>query len=144
MLVDVVVDAAVQDGEVGRNRTQVEQSPSRLGRDLFVGVEDQRPALRGHPQRHVAGPAEIAAPFAVLELGSELLRDLDRAIGRAGVDDDNLVDDAFDAAQAVFEEALLVLDDHAQADPLGELLAVGGRGRQAEQELAGALGVGRS
>ena len=43
------------------------------------------------------------------------LGDLDGAVGRAGVDDDDLVDRAAHGLQAAPEHRLLVLDDHAQA-----------------------------
>src|SRR5579884_475754 len=93
----------------------------RFGQQFFVGIELENPALRRHFQRLVARPPKIVAPFAVLDAGAERTRDLYRAIRRAGVDDIDFIDDAGDAAQALLEKTLFVLDDHAQADA-GRLL----------------------
>nr|WP_230316178.1 hypothetical protein [Conexibacter sp. W3-3-2] len=62
-----------------------------------------------------------------------LARDLDGAVGGAGVDDDDLVDGVAHRGQAAAEHRLLVLDDHAQR----ERQALGGTG--ARGDAAGAL-----
>ena len=48
--------------------------------------------------------------------GSELSRELDRAVGGAGVDDDHLIGHTVDRAQAVAQIALLVADDQGRAE----------------------------
>ena len=85
-----------------------------LDEDL-VRVQEHEPVARGGVEGDVAGVAERAGPLEVDELGAELERDLPRAVLRAGVDDDELVDGVADGGEAAREHLLLVLDDHAQA-----------------------------
>ena len=85
-----------------------------LDEDL-VGVEEHEPVAGRGVEGDVAGVAEGAGPLEVDELRAELQRDLARAVGRAGVDDDELVDGVADGGEAAREHLLLVLDDHAEA-----------------------------
>jgi hypothetical protein len=139
LVVDDVDDAQVHGGQIGRHRAQRAQQRDRLRHDFFVGVEDERPAARRQRERLVARPAEVVAPFTMDHVRAVRERDLDRAIRRARVDDVDLVDAVAYARQALGEETLLVLDDHAQTDAFGELFALRGGNRQVEQQTGLAL-----
>src|SRR5205814_1913212 len=102
---------------------------SRLGRDLFVGVEPERPVAGGVRETDVSGLREVVVPRMVDELRAELPRDLRRRVGGPGIDDDDLVDELPCAGQAAAQEALLILYDHDERDPRptilpGALLAI--------------------
>jgi hypothetical protein len=98
--------------------------------ELVVGVHPHRPvgtATVDLVDERVACLAEIPQlPVAVLvparragvrlrvhRLADRRRRDLERAVGRAGVDQHDAVDDVLDRLEATRQVALLVLDDHA-------------------------------
>ena len=103
-----------------------------LAHDL-VGVEVDDPVARRGLEGDVARRGEIAGPLGLHDRGAERPGDLDRAVGRAGVDDDDLVEVAGDGLQAAREHRLLVAHDHAERDRQ----ALGGAGAAGH-----ALGVG--
>jgi hypothetical protein len=75
------------------------------------------------------------------DASAEALGDLDGAVGRPGVDDDDLVDGVAGGLQAAPDHGLLVLDDHAEAD--GQALGrAGGRGDAVDAGLEVADGPG--
>ena len=51
------------------------------------------------------------------DLGPILSGDLNSSIGRSGIDNDEFVGDILHRGEALTQEALLVLDDHADAQP---------------------------
>ena len=77
--------------------------------DFFVGVERQHPVAAGFLQREVLLRSE-AAPRLDVEVGVEGFRNLASAVGRAGVNDDDLVGPG-DALQRTREVRLLVQGD---------------------------------
>ena len=65
----------------------------RVGRvEHLVGVEEEQPVAARGVEADVAGVGEGAGPLALDHLGAEGAGDLDGAVARAGVDDDDLVD----------------------------------------------------
>ena len=89
------------------------------GLELLVGVEPEDPAARRSLEADVAGLGEAARPGEGQDAGTEGLGDLDRAIGRAGVDDDHLRYSLAARREARSEHLLLVADDHAERDAAG-------------------------
>ena len=65
----------------------------------------------------VAGGGEVVAPLEVTHLGAMLTGDFHGSIGGARVDDDEFVGDVLHRGEALPQEALLVLDDHTDAQP---------------------------
>ena len=111
-LVAACGDNFLTGGELSTDPNRPTQATSA---QLFVGIENQNPALGRGFERLIARPSEIVAPGTFQHEGAVRFRNLDGSIGRSGVDDDDLVDDVLGALQALGQEALLVLDDHAQA-----------------------------
>ena len=66
----------------------------------FVGVEHQDPVAAGAREARVAGVREVVPPRFVVDRRTGGPRDVDRRVRRAGVDEDDLVDDARDAREA--------------------------------------------
>ena len=122
-----VVDLDEIEGVPPRAARQPPQALGVLGDEDLVGVEVHNPVAGRSLEGHVAGGREVTVPRVVQDPRAELLGDLDGAIGRAGVDDDDLVDRLARGLQAAPEHGFLVLDDHAEAErqPLG---GAGGRG----------------
>ena len=90
-------------------------------------------------ERFVTCPGKVVAPLALENQRAEAACNFDCAIGGPGVDDDDLVGHAGDAAQRRFEKVLFVFDDHADRQAMRALaeqgqdrLRVGVRLRQTE------------
>ncbi|MNK91364.1 hypothetical protein D3C87_1114600 [compost metagenome] len=83
--------------------------------DDLVGIQNQDPVPRGMRQGLVARGGEIPCPGKVEDLGAEALGNLAGAIGGAGIDQDDLVDEPAHAGKAIPEEMLLILGDHTKA-----------------------------
>ena len=92
------------------------QALSVVGHEHLVGVEVHDPVAGGGREGRVARRGEVAVPDVVQDAGAVALGDLDGAVGRSGVDDDDLVDRVARGLQAAPDHRLLVLDDHAQAE----------------------------
>jgi hypothetical protein len=71
-----------------------------LRNEVLVRVEIEDPVARRMVERDVAGIGERAVPREVHDLRPERLGDLDGAVGRTGVDDDDLVDGAVHCLEA--------------------------------------------
>ncbi len=99
-----------------RAAEQVAQAAGVRRLHVLVGVEVDDPVAGRGVDRDVARVGERAVPREVHDLRAERLGDLDGAVGRAGVDDDDLVDDAAQRLEAAGEHLLLVLHDHAQRE----------------------------
>ena len=111
-----------------------------LGHEHLVGVEVHDPVAGGGVEGCVAGRGEVAVPRVVQDARAVALGDLDGAVGRAGVDDDDLVDRVARGLQAAPDHRLLVLDDHAQAQ--GQALGrAGGSGDPIDARLQVAHGT---
>ena len=95
---------------------QLAQLLGVLGHEVLVGVEVDDPVGGRGGMADVTGVGERAVPREVQDASAERLGDLDRTVGRAGVDDDDLVDGPADRLEAAGEHLLLVLDDHAQRE----------------------------
>jgi hypothetical protein len=100
-----------------------------LGDEHLVGIQVHDPVAGGRVERCVAGGREVAVPRVMQHARAVLFGDLHGAVGRAGVDDGDLVDSCASGLQAAPEHRLLVLDDHAEAER--EALGRAGRGGQA-------------
>jgi len=87
--------------------------------DAIVSVEPEGVIARGAGQRRVAGGGEVINPDEVEHARPERACDLDRAVGRAGVDDHDLIEEAARRFQAGGKVGLLVAYDHGEADPAG-------------------------
>jgi len=112
-----------------------------LAHEHLVGVEVQQPVSARCIERHVARLRERACPRVLDNARSDRPRQLDRRIGRARVDDHDLIDRAGDRRQAAREHLLLVAHDHAQAQTQ-PLCGPGARGDL--QGLARELGQRRA
>ncbi len=108
---------------------------------LLVGVEHQDPVARRGVDARVARGGEVALPLLVEHGRAERLGDLDGAVDRAGVDDDDLVDDPLHARKAARQVLLLVAHDHAERDPLGGPLLRRGERRDREAHLGPSGGL---
>ena len=119
----LAVGVAGAADDVGRlvARPRPSSSASQLGPlgrlDHVVGVEPEGVVAGGAGQRRVAGGGEVVDPGEVEDPRPERAGDLHGAVGRAGVDDDDLVEEPGGRAQAGRQVRLLVADDHRQADP---------------------------
>ena len=88
-----------------------------LAHEHLVGVEVDQPVAGRGLEGDVARVGERARPLAFDHLRAERAGDLDRRVGRAGVDDHDLIDGVGDRRQAARQHLLLVAHDHAQAQP---------------------------
>ena len=90
---------------------------ARVARDeMLVGVEVEEPVARCRFEADVARVREGAVPREVDDFRAEAFRDLDGAVGRARIHDDDLVDRVCDGFEAAGKHLLFVLDDHAERD----------------------------
>ena len=80
-------------------------------RTSLVGVDAEDPVAGREVEAAVARRGEVALPGFVRDDGAVLLGHRDRAVGRTGVDDDDLVDQAAERGQAGVETVGFVLDD---------------------------------
>ena len=116
-----------------------------FGHEMLVGVEVDDPVAGRVLERAVARIREGAVPGEVHDPGAERPGDLDRGVGRAGVDDHHLVDGARDRLEAAGEHLLLVLHDHHERERLaldrlgapGERRALGAERPRPRTEAAG-------
>ena len=143
------------EGLAPRAAEDLAQALGVVGDEDLVGVEEHDPVAGRGVEGGVAGVGERAGPLALDDLRAERPRDLDRAVGRAGVDDDDLVDGVADGGEAARQHLLLVADDHAEAQrqaldrlggggaalgAAGEAGQDGGDGRRQRRAAAGAAG----
>jgi hypothetical protein len=68
--------------------------------DHIVGIEPESVVAGGAGERRIACRREVVDPGEIEDAGTKRTGDLDRAVGAAGVDDDDLVEEAFRRAQA--------------------------------------------
>ena len=95
---------------------QLAQRRMLLRRQLLVRIQHQHPIPRDVLQRRVTRRAEIIAPGKRMHLRPVLPGDLHRAIGRAGVHDDDLIREPAHRDKALAEKLLLILDDQADGE----------------------------
>jgi len=81
---------------------------------LFIRIDPEPPSTRSVAERLVPSGGEIVAPRKVEDLGSGLLGNIDRAIGRARVHQDDFVDHAGKRLQATAQMQFLVPGDDAR------------------------------
>ena len=88
-----------------------------LGRlDDVIGIEPKRIIAGGPRQCRIAGRGEVVDPDKIKHTCPERPGDLDRAVGAAGIDDDDLIEQPahrFETGGKVF---FLVPNNHGQAD----------------------------
>jgi hypothetical protein len=94
--------------------TELRQPRAIVAVDSVVGIQPEDPVLGGVAERFVAGRGKVVAPGEFVDLRAQARSHFPRAVGRAGVDDDHLVDQAGDLRQAVRKVVFLIPDDHAQ------------------------------
>jgi hypothetical protein len=111
-----VVDLGQEEGLAPGAAGERAQALCVVGHEHLVGVEVHDPVAGRGLEGHVACGGEVAVPRVMQDAGAVALGDLDGAVGRPGVDDDDLVDRVARGFQAAPDHRLLVLDDHAQAD----------------------------
>ncbi|MEZ4431550.1 MAG: hypothetical protein R3F65_03995 [bacterium] len=127
----VVVDPHADHPRIGVAVELLDHRPQRRARprgEALVGVEHQDPVGRRALERGVAGRREVAGPREEPDRRPGGARDLDGAVDRAGVDDDELVGDRRDRGERVGEERFFVAHDEA--------------GRERRPRPAGGLGDG--
>ena len=112
-----VADLRQVEGLAPGLAAQRAQSLDVLLDEHLVGVEEHQPVAGGGVEGGVARLREGARPLALDHARAERARDLDRAVARAGVDDHDLVDRRGGGGEAARQHLLLVLDDHAEAEP---------------------------
>src|SRR5205823_382721 len=95
---------------------QLTQPRTVLFVEPVVGVHPEDVGARGAAHAGVAGRREAIHPGKVGDARPEGAGYLFGAVGRAGVGDVDVVEEAGRAAQAVGQILLLVLDHHAQRD----------------------------
>src|SRR5262249_57651666 len=87
------------------------------GGQRVVGVDVENETSARSSESFVAGSGKVVAPSVIEEAGAELASNVRASVGRACIDDDDLVNDVPDRGEAVGEDCLLVPDDHRGADP---------------------------
>src|SRR5262249_44712250 len=92
------------------------------GAEPLVSVDVEDPPAAGQLQAPVAGGGEVVGPANVVQLRSQVEGDLPAPVGRARVDDDYLVHQRLDGAEAAFQEALSVRADHGRREQDAGLL----------------------
>src|SRR5262245_38632503 len=90
------------------------QAARRSRPDVLVRIDVEDPLAARETERVIARCREIAPPREILEARAVRGSDLLRAIGRARVDDDDLVDEPVQRGETAVEKLLLVLDDQAR------------------------------
>jgi len=98
------------------------QSIAIDGAHPLVGVDIEEPVARGLLDGEVARGREIVAPSEMGNLGAVVGRQLDTAINRSGVDDDDLVDHRLERRQAGFKNPLFVANDQRSREGRGSSL----------------------
>jgi hypothetical protein len=78
----------------------------------LVGVDIEDEVAGRRFERMVASRGEIVVPAPLKNTGSKRRGNLSRAIGRAGICYDDLIDLIANRAQALFEHRLLIPHDH--------------------------------
>jgi len=91
-----------------------EELASLGGVEHLVGVEDEDPVAAGGGEDLVAGVGEVVPPRDGEGGGVELLCDGESVVGRAGVAEDDAVDEGSDAREAAFEGGASIFDDHGE------------------------------
>ncbi len=89
------------------------------GVDDVVGVEPADPVTRRELERGLARGGEVVAPGDPRDPVGVTTRDPKRAVGRAGIDDDDLVDGPCDAREEAWQRRLLIADDHGERNRHG-------------------------
>jgi hypothetical protein len=94
----------VVDDEAHAVRRRVARQSGTEGRAVtlhgLVGVDPQDPLARARRQSRVAGGGEVLGPWPFEHDGARSARDVHRVVDRAGVVDDDLVDDAVQRREA--------------------------------------------
>src|SRR5215213_2918147 len=111
--------ALVNEGHAVANRFAMCEVAAEL-RDgirgqFFVGVQEQNPFSGGVLERGISSCGEIVAPLEDVNLCAEFLCNLDRAVGGAGVYNDDFVGDCFDRTERLPEEFFFVFNDVTDA-----------------------------
>lgn len=83
--------------------------------ELLVSVDAQNPAAAGTLDRLVAVEGEVVPPGLLEDLGAEVPRDRRGVVGRAGVENHDLVGQRSDALETAAEVLGLVANDQAGA-----------------------------
>jgi hypothetical protein len=102
------------DGSV---RKQLAQLAAMTIRNAFVSIEIQNPLAAAFAKRIVARLRKISRPCEIKNLGTKVSGNLFCPVSRAGVNDNDLVNDTCNALKTSLEELLLVLDNHAERKP---------------------------
>jgi len=84
-----------------------------VGTQALVGVDVEDPVADGVVERLVARRREIVAPDVIEDAGAMSGGDGTAAVRRPGIDNDDVVDDARETAQAAIEKFFLVEDDQS-------------------------------
>jgi hypothetical protein len=87
--------------------------------EALVGVEPEDPVTGGVAQAGVAGGGEVVAPGEVEEAGAEAGGHLAGVVSRAGVHDDDFLDEVGGAGQRGGQAGGFVADDQAERDASG-------------------------
>jgi hypothetical protein len=81
-----------------------------------VGIQPEGIIALGTSQGRVAGRGEVVHPGEVEYPRAKFPSDFRRAIGRPGINDHDLVEQAFDRGEASWQIGFLITHDHRQAD----------------------------
>ena len=104
---------AVTAGRAGEAAAHLD----RVGADhQLVGVDPEDPGAGALAQGGVARAGEVVVPVAADDGRTDRLGQLGRPVDRAGVVDDDLVDDVLERIQAGADAGRLVADDEAGGD----------------------------
>ena len=105
--------------------------------EFFIPVDLEDPVTGRQINGSVAGRGKIVVPGAERGFGTELLlRDLDRLVRAAGINDANLIDRINDALKAASNMKLLILDNQACTDSRATFH---GRGRMVDGRVINPL-----
>src|SRR5262249_60965675 len=102
--------------DVGRARELLSQPGSRRGSAALVGVDLEDPLATGMVESVVPGGSKVVDPLEVEDARSALSCDPLGSVGRSRIDDDHLIDEPAQRAQAAVEISRFVLDDQARGE----------------------------
>ncbi len=106
-------DLVTGDGRCGSERGK----PGRRGGiEALVGVKDEDPIGADFGEGEIARAGEVVVPGNLDDAGAEAAGERLRAVGRAGIGDDDFVDGFADASEAAFEIGGGVANDHRESE----------------------------
>ena len=113
------VTAQVENFDLKRRNRRLHEEVAQvlcLAFENFVGIDVQNPFAAACFERSVARTAEVVVPVTLDHGRACFTGELDRAIGRAGVVNNDFIDNVREAVETYRKDVGFVFDDHARAE----------------------------